>query len=195
VFERYEKNAPKFVPNSNYHKEEDALKPIKTHYPSNPKSSFNPKREVRKESTKLKEKAFMCIFYGRAGDLDEFYFCRKRVENMRFEYDRNSYRDEFLNFLSRSYSRASPRTSSRTLSQFSYETNHRSYSLIHERTALWLDALVTTHVLIVVIVSPVGLVFLLDGLTLTLSRDTWTVHVFSVVAHVLLGQIVRCKGM
>jgi hypothetical protein len=33
--------------------------------------------------------------------------------------------------------------------------------LVHERTALRLDALVTTHVLIVVIVSHVGLVFLL----------------------------------
>jgi hypothetical protein len=33
--------------------------------------------------------------------------------------------------------------------------------LVHERTALSLDALVTAHVLIVVIVSHVGLVFLL----------------------------------
>jgi hypothetical protein len=43
--------------------------------------------------------------------------------------------------------------------------------LVHERTALSLDALDTTHVLIVVIVSRVGLVSLLEGLTLTLSRD------------------------
>jgi hypothetical protein len=28
-----EKSAPKFVPSSNYHKEEEALKPTKTHYP------------------------------------------------------------------------------------------------------------------------------------------------------------------
>jgi hypothetical protein len=35
--------------------------------------------------------------------------------------------------------------------------------LVHERTALSLDALVTAHVLIVVIVSRVGLVFPLDG--------------------------------
>jgi hypothetical protein len=41
--------------------------------------------------------------------------------------------------------------------------------LVHERTALSLDALVTAHVLIMVIVSHVGLVFLLEGLTLTLS--------------------------
>jgi hypothetical protein len=43
--------------------------------------------------------------------------------------------------------------------------------LVHEITALSLDALVMAHVLIVVIVSRVGLVFLPDGLTLTLSRD------------------------
>jgi hypothetical protein len=35
-----EKSAPMFVPSSNYHKEEEALKSTKTHYPSNPKSSF-----------------------------------------------------------------------------------------------------------------------------------------------------------
>jgi hypothetical protein len=41
--------------------------------------------------------------------------------------------------------------------------------LIHERTALSLDALDTTHVLIVVIVSRVDMIFLLEDLTLTLS--------------------------
>jgi hypothetical protein len=35
--------------------------------------------------------------------------------------------------------------------------------LVHERTALSLDALVTTHVLIMVTVSRVGLVFPLEG--------------------------------
>jgi hypothetical protein len=44
--------------------------------------------------------------------------------------------------------------------------------LVHERTTLWLDALVTAHASIVVIVSRVGLVFLLEGLALTLSQDT-----------------------
>jgi hypothetical protein len=33
--------------------------------------------------------------------------------------------------------------------------------LVHERMALWLDALVTAHVLIVVIVPRVGIIFLL----------------------------------
>jgi hypothetical protein len=44
--------------------------------------------------------------------------------------------------------------------------------LVHERTALSLDALVTAHVLVVVIVSRVGLVSLLEGPSPTLSRDT-----------------------
>jgi hypothetical protein len=67
--------------------------------------------------------------------------------------------------------------------------------LVNERTALSLDALVTAHVLIVVIVSRIGLVFLLDGPSPTWSRDTWTVHAFPVVVHVPLDQVVRCKGL
>jgi hypothetical protein len=67
--------------------------------------------------------------------------------------------------------------------------------LVHERTALSLDALVTAHVLVMVIVSLLGLVFLLESPSHTLNRDTWTVHVFSVVVHVLLGQVVRCKEL
>jgi hypothetical protein len=41
--------------------------------------------------------------------------------------------------------------------------------LVHERTTLSLDALITAHVLIVVTVSRVGLVFPLEGPLLTLS--------------------------
>jgi hypothetical protein len=67
--------------------------------------------------------------------------------------------------------------------------------LVHDRIALSLDALVTANVLIVVTVSRVGLVFPLEGLFPTLSRDTWTVHAFPVVVHVPLGQVVRCKGL
>jgi hypothetical protein len=66
--------------------------------------------------------------------------------------------------------------------------------LVHERTALSLDALVTTHVLIVVTVSCVGLIFPLEGPFPTLSQDTWMVHTFPVMVHVPLNQVVRCKG-
>jgi hypothetical protein len=67
--------------------------------------------------------------------------------------------------------------------------------LVHERTALSLDALVTAHVLVVVIISRVGLVFLLEGHITTLSRGTWMVHIFPIVVHVPLGQVLRCKGL
>jgi hypothetical protein len=67
--------------------------------------------------------------------------------------------------------------------------------LVHERTALCLDTLITAHVLIVVIVSCVGTVFLLEGLTPALSPDTWMVHTFPVVILVPLVQRVRCKRL
>jgi hypothetical protein len=67
--------------------------------------------------------------------------------------------------------------------------------LVHERTALSLDALVTAHVLIVVTVSRIGLVFPLEGPFSTLSRDTWTVHAFPVMVHVPLSEVVRSKGL
>jgi hypothetical protein len=130
-FERCEKkgerSAHKFVPSSNYHKEEEALKPTKTHYPSNPKSFFKPKRDVRKETTKLREEAFVCMFYGRAGHMDEFCFRHKRIEKRHFDYARNSHRNEFSDFLPRSFSHASPRTSSCALSHFSQGSNHHSH--------------------------------------------------------------------
>jgi hypothetical protein len=110
-----EKSAPKFVPSSSYHKKEEALKPTKTHYPSNLKPSFNPKREVRKETPKPREEAFVCIFYGCVGHLDEFCFRRKRIGRRHFEYARNSNHDEFFEFLPRSCSGASPHTSSHAL--------------------------------------------------------------------------------
>jgi hypothetical protein len=67
--------------------------------------------------------------------------------------------------------------------------------LVHERITLCRDALVMTHILIVVIVSLVGMIFLLESLTSTLSPDTWMIHVFPVVVHVPLVQRVRCKRL
>jgi hypothetical protein len=67
--------------------------------------------------------------------------------------------------------------------------------LIYKRAALSLDVLVMTHVLIVVIVPRIGPVFLLELLILTLSRDTWMVHVFPVVVHIPLSQMVKCKEL
>jgi hypothetical protein len=130
-FERCEdqggKSAPMFIPSSNYHQEEKTIKSTKARYPSNPKPSFNPKIEVKKETPNLREEAFVCMFCGRAGHLDEFSFRRKRIVKRRFEYARNSYHDDFFDFLPRSYSHASPRTSSRALSHFSHGPNHCSW--------------------------------------------------------------------
>jgi hypothetical protein len=67
--------------------------------------------------------------------------------------------------------------------------------LVHEKIALSPDALVVAHVLIVVIVSRVGLVFLQEGFTRVLSQDTWMVHVFSIVVLVPLVQTVMCKRL
>jgi hypothetical protein len=67
--------------------------------------------------------------------------------------------------------------------------------LVHKRTTLSLDALVMVHVLIMVIISHVGLIFLYEGFTPVLSRDTWTVHVFPVVVLVPIIQTVKCKRL
>jgi hypothetical protein len=99
-----EKSAPKFIPSSTYHKEEATIKSTKPHYPSYPKPSFNPKREVRKETIKLREEALICMFCGRAGHLDESCFRRKRIEMRRVEYARDSYCDEFFEVPPQSYS-------------------------------------------------------------------------------------------
>jgi hypothetical protein len=69
-----EKSALKFIPSSTYHKEEATIKPTKAHCPSNPKPSFNPKREASKETPKPREEVFICMFCVRAGHLDEFCF-------------------------------------------------------------------------------------------------------------------------
>jgi hypothetical protein len=138
-----EKSAPKFIPSSTYHKEEATIKSTKAYYPSNPKPSFNPKREVRKETPKPREEAFVCIFCGRAGHLDEFCFRRKRIERRCVEYARDSCHDEFFDVppqsyscipprsysraLSHTFSRALPHTSSGALPQFAHGPNHRSY--------------------------------------------------------------------
>jgi hypothetical protein len=67
--------------------------------------------------------------------------------------------------------------------------------LIHERVALFLEALVSTHVLIVVLVPRVGMGFPLEVSILTLSRVTLMVHAFPIVVHIPLVQMVRCKRL
>jgi hypothetical protein len=169
---------PKFVPSSNYHKEAEILKSTKPHYPSNTKPSFNPKRVVRKETPKPREEAFICMFCGRDDHSNEFCFCRKRMEKRRIDYARNSYHDEFIDFLPC----ASP--------HFIHGPNHRSYDFGSQENSFGYgphphhgDRPLHRHV------------FLLEGLTLILSQDTWTVHVFPIMVHVPLAQMVRCKRL
>jgi hypothetical protein len=183
-----EKSAPKFVPSSSYHKEEEALKPTKAHYPSNPKPSFNPEREAWKESPKPREEAFICMFCGRADHLDEFCFRRKRIERRHVEYARYSYRDELSIFrlvlilmFRLAFTLVLLLTPSHVLClalllvlclSSVMDPTITYMILVHERTALSLDALVMAHVLIMVTVSRVGLVFPLEGPFPTMSQDT-----------------------
>jgi hypothetical protein len=65
-FERCEnkgdKSAPKFIHSSSYQKEETTIKSTKAHYPSNPKSSFNPKRKVG-EKISSQERKLLCACF------------------------------------------------------------------------------------------------------------------------------------
>jgi hypothetical protein len=157
-FERCErkdqKSDPKFVPSSSCHKEDKELKSTKTHYPSNPKPSFNPKREVRKETPKSREEAFICMFYGRADHL-EYARTHTMMSSLSFHL--------VLTLMLR-LTLLLVLCLSSLMDQII-----ANMVLVHERTALCLDALNTPHVLIMVIVSHVGLVFLLEGPTHTLS--------------------------
>jgi hypothetical protein len=187
-FERCEdkgkKSAPRFVPSSNYHKEEGTIKSTKTHYPSNPKPSFNPKRELRKETPKPREEAFICMFCGHTGHLDEFCFRRKRIEKKRLIILETHIVMSLLVFC------LVLLLMLHLISFIDLTITHMI--LVHERTALCLDALVTAHVLIVVMVPRVGTVFLMEGLILALSPDTWMVHIIPIVVHIPLVQLVRC---
>jgi hypothetical protein len=98
---------------------------------------------VKREIPNLRDDAFICMFCGRAGHLDEFYFWQKKIERRRVEYARDSYRDVFLDLpphshshvsphsysraSSRTFSRALSRTSSCALPQIAYGPNHHSY--------------------------------------------------------------------
>jgi uncharacterized protein YjeT (DUF2065 family) len=115
---------------------------------------------------------------------------------MCFDYGRNSYRDEFSNFFCLILTLVPRLTLLLVLCLVSLmDLTITHMVLVHKRKTLYLDALVTAHVLIVVIISHVGLVFLLEGLTLTLNPDTWAVHIFSIVVHIPLGQMMKCKGL
>jgi hypothetical protein len=128
----------KFVSSSTYKDDEQTLKAKQIPYPQSPKPSFNPKRAQKQTTNSCMpnlDGVYICMFCVCADYLDEFCFRRKRIKKRHFDYARNSYHDEFIDFPPRSYSRvppyfysrASPRTSSRAFPQFSYGPSHHSY--------------------------------------------------------------------
>jgi hypothetical protein len=190
-----EKSVHKFIPSSNYHKEEEALKPTKTHYPSNPKPSFNPKREVKRESPKLRQEVLFACFVAMLVTWMSF---ASGVRDLRggalSMLETHIVMNSLIFHLVLTLVLRLALLHALFLSSLMNLTITHMV-LVHERIALRLDALVTTHVLIVVIVSRVGLVFLQESFTPVLSRDTWMVHVFPIVVLVPVVQIVMCKRL
>jgi hypothetical protein len=182
-----EKNAPKFVHSSTYHKEEATIKPTNAHYPSNLKPSFNPKREVRKETSKQERKLlFACfvvvqvIWMSFAFDERELRRCAMSMLETHIMMSYLIYRLVLILVFCLARTLVIRLTLFHVLclalilvlclsSLIDLTITHMV--LVHERTALCLDALDMAHALTMVIVFRVDLVFLLEGLTLTLSRD------------------------
>jgi hypothetical protein len=206
-----EKSAPKFVPSSSYHTEEEALKPTKAHYPSNSKPSFNPKREARKETLSRERKLLFACFVAVLVASMSFAFGGRELRGGVLSMLETHIMMSLLIFLlvlilmfhltftlmlllvlSHVLCLALPLVLCLSLLM---DLTIAHMVLVHERTALSLDALVMAHVLIMVTVSRVGLVFPLEGPFPTLSRDTWTVHAFFVMVHVPLIPVRRCKGL
>jgi hypothetical protein len=206
-----EKSAPKFIPSSTYHKEEATINSTKAHYPSNPKPSFNPKREARKETLGRERKLLFACFVAMLVTWMSFASGRRELRGgvlIMLETHIVMSLSIFRLILILMFRLAFTLELLLALSHVLYlalllvlclssimDPTIAHMVLVHERTALSLDALDTAHVLIVVIISHVGLVFPLEGPFPTLSRDIWMVHAFSVVVHVSLGQVVRCKGL
>jgi hypothetical protein len=206
-----EKNAPKFVPTSSYHKEEEALKPTKpiTHPIQ---SHHSTQREKQGKKSLSRERKLLCAC-----------FVAVLVTWMSFASGERELRGAVLSMLETHIVMSSLMFRLSLILVFHLaltlelllalshvlcltlllvlclsslmDPTIAHMVLVHERTTLSLDALDTAHILIVVIVSRVGLVFPLEGHFPTLSRYTWTVHAFPIVVHAPLGQVVRCKGL
>jgi hypothetical protein len=129
-----EKSAPKFIltptteggGNNQIHQ---------SSLPIQSKAFLQPQQRSEERNPQAERGSFCLNVFGCGGHLDEFYFQCKRIEKRRLGCARNSYRDEFIDFPPHSYCHVPPcsyscalsRTSSRALSHFSHEPNHRSY--------------------------------------------------------------------
>jgi hypothetical protein len=164
-----ENSAFKFILSSTYHQEEKIIKSTKAHYPSNQSlpSTLREKRG-KKPPSRERKPLFAC-------------FVAVRVTWMSFASGTRGLRGGALIILETHivmsfliFRLALSLALCLALLLVLYLSSLMDLTiahmvLLHKRITLRLDALVTTHVLIVVIISRVGLVFLLDGLTLTLS--------------------------
>jgi cation transport ATPase len=183
--EKNEKSAPKFFPSSNYHKEDEALKPTKAHYPSNAKPSFNPKREARKETLSQERKILCACFVAVLVTWMSFASGGRELRGGMLSMLETHivmslliFRHVLILMLRLTFTLVLLLTLSHVLCLALLLVLHLSSLMdptithmvsVHERTTLSLDALVTTQVLIVVIISRVGLVFPLESPSPTLS--------------------------
>jgi hypothetical protein len=183
-FERYEKkgekSAPKFVPSFSYHKEEEALKPTKAHYhPIQSHPSTQREKQGKKPLSQERKLLFACFVavlitwmtfasggrelrWGVLGMLETHIMMNSLI---------------FLLVLILMFCLAFTLVLLLVLFHVLCLSSLMDLTiahmvLAHERTALSLDALVITHVLIVLTVSRIGLVFPLEGPSPTLSQDT-----------------------
>jgi hypothetical protein len=158
-----EKRAPKFVPTSNYHKEEEIIKSTKTHYPSSPKTSFNLKREVRKETLSLKRKLLFTCFVAMLVTWMSFASVARELRRGTLTMLETHIVMSSLIFCL-VFTLVLHLTLLLVLCLISLmDLTITHMALVYERTTLCLDALVTAHVFIVVIVFCVGLIFTAGG--------------------------------
>jgi hypothetical protein len=212
-FERCEdkggKSAPKFIPSSTYHKEEAAIKSTKAHY--HPiQSHHSTQREKQGKKPLSRERKLLCACFvtvlvtwmcfasggrelrgGMLSMLETHIVMSLSIFHLILIL---MFRPAFTLVLLLAPSHMLCLALLLVLCLNSLvDLTIAHMVLVHERTALSLDAFVTAHILIEVTVSCVGLIFPLEGPFPTLSRDIWTVHTFPVMIHVPLGQVVRCK--
>jgi hypothetical protein len=100
---------------------------------------------------------------------------------------RNSYRDEFIDFLHH--------ISSHALSHFSHGPDHHSYGFGSQESSLVLECFGVNPRSHRGVRPSRRHGFPPEVSILTLSRVTLTIHAFPIMVHVPLTQIVRCKGL
>jgi hypothetical protein len=197
-----EKSALKFIHSSIYLKEEETIKSTKAHYPSN-QSHLSTQREKqgKKPTSRGRKPSFVCFVAVLVTWMSFTSGVRKLREGVMSMLETHIVMSSLISrlVLTLIFCLAFTLGLHLALLHMLFLSSLMDLTiahmvLVHERTALNLDALVMAHILMV-IVSRVGLIFLLEGPTPTLSRDTWMVHIFPVVVHVPLRHVVRCKGL